>query len=107
MPRDTDIDLVILDLVLPDSVGSAGYLELHKAAPDVPIVVLTGSTCMEVEFAVLASGADDYLDKSVTSGPQLLNTIKVILRAAEFRKHKKLQSFDGRLRSVSNSFLGM
>jgi len=70
-----DIDAVILDLGLPDSMGSSGYMELRKAYPNVPIVVLTGSEPTGLEFMLLACGADAYLEKSFTSGSRLVRAV--------------------------------
>src|SRR4030067_504990 len=35
-------DLVLLDLMLPDSAGLDTFRAVHKACPDVPVVLLTG-----------------------------------------------------------------
>src|SRR3546814_6837810 len=37
-----DLDLVLLDLKLPDVEGFQGLLQLRKAAPRIPILVLSG-----------------------------------------------------------------
>src|SRR5690349_9800451 len=38
----TPTDAILLDLSLPDSQGLATFARLHEAAPDVPVVVLSG-----------------------------------------------------------------
>ena len=52
------------------------YAWVREAAPEVPVVVLTGDTSQETEFSVLASGAEDYLVKSQMSGSLLLQAIR-------------------------------
>jgi DNA-binding response OmpR family regulator len=97
------VDLVLLDLGLPDSSGAAAYLELNKMAPDLPIIVLTGATSMEMEFALLATGADDYLDKCTTSGSELIQSLAGVLADAKLRGQREWQ---GRS-SVSNTWWGV
>jgi diguanylate cyclase (GGDEF)-like protein/PAS domain S-box-containing protein len=56
-------DVVLLDLALPDSSGIATVQAIHEAAPDVPIVVLTGNDDHAQASAALLAGAQDYLVK--------------------------------------------
>ncbi len=44
-----------------------------------PVVVITGDTCIETELSVLASGAEDYLVKHQISGPALMQAIRAAL----------------------------
>jgi DNA-binding response OmpR family regulator len=74
-----NIDIVLLDLGLPDSTGTMAYLALRKAAPAIPIVVLTGNRETDVEFVLLAYGADEYLDKCLTSGSRLIQSMQGVL----------------------------
>ena len=102
------IDVVLLDLGLPDSEGTTAYMELRKLAPAVPVVVLTGNQSVELEFALLACGADEYLDKCLTSGSQLVRSVDGILYETKLRQQmEKLQSADGRRKSVAHTFWGM
>ena len=57
------IDVVLLDLDLPDSWGSKTITEVMKCAPTKPIVVLTGSTSEETGLEAIKYGAQDYLVK--------------------------------------------
>ena len=73
------IDLVLLDLGLPDSSGPASYAAVRKAAPDLPILVLTGDTREQTEHAISASGVEDFLVKDDISGSLLLQAIRTAL----------------------------
>jgi PAS domain S-box-containing protein len=66
-----DIDLVLLDLGLPDSYGLQTFHKLREAAPDIPMVVLTGNTDQETALAAVREGAQDYYVKGEVSGTQL------------------------------------
>ncbi len=58
-----EINLVLLDLSLPDSNGLQSYEIVDEYAGSIPIVVLTGLIDMEVALETMASGAQDYLIK--------------------------------------------
>ena len=58
-----EIDVVLLDLSLPDSFGFNSFTQLHKHASAIPIIVLTGLADTEMALETMASGAQDYLIK--------------------------------------------
>jgi response regulator RpfG family c-di-GMP phosphodiesterase len=60
---DDAVDLVFLDLDLPDSRGLATVERLLAAHTDVPVVVLTGNRDEELGVQAVALGAQDYLVK--------------------------------------------
>ncbi len=57
------VDVVLLDLTLPDSSGLAGLVRLRAAAPSVALVVLTGTTDDQLGQRALLLGAQDFLQK--------------------------------------------
>jgi DNA-binding response OmpR family regulator len=73
------IDVVLLDLGLPDCSSHLSYAWVREAAPDVPVVILTGDASEETEFSVFASGAEHYLVKGQASGAVLVNAIEEAL----------------------------
>ena len=56
-------DVALLDLGLPDSSGLDSLTRLRRAAPTLPIVVVTGLEDEELGLAALKAGAQDYLVK--------------------------------------------
>ncbi|TDO29042.1 PAS domain S-box protein [Sediminibacterium goheungense] len=58
-----EINLVLLDLSLPDSNGLQSYESVNEYAASIPIIVLTGLIDMEIALETMASGAQDYLIK--------------------------------------------
>ena len=58
-----DLDLMILDLGLPDRDGTEVLKELRAARIHVPILVLTARDAIEARVLALEAGADDYLVK--------------------------------------------
>ena len=80
--RKGGVDVVLLDLGLPESSGPVSYEWVRAVSPRLPVLVLTSDTSEYVELAVLAGGVDDYLVKDLVSGFQLFEAIQ----AALFRK---------------------
>jgi DNA-binding response OmpR family regulator len=78
MAADTEPDLVILDLGLPDVPGEAVARELRTIAA-VPIVMLTARAAEEDRIRGLELGADDYVTKPF-SPRELVLRVQAILR---------------------------
>lgn len=64
-------DIVLLDLGLPDSNGLETFSTLHRTAPGVPIIALTGLSDEKLALEALQQGASDYLIKGQTAGALL------------------------------------
>lgn len=62
--EENRIDLVLLDLDLPDCSGIDTFLNLHQRFPDTPIIVLTGANEDELGLKAIQSGAQDFLFKN-------------------------------------------
>ncbi len=58
-----DINLVLLDLSLPDSFGIDSLREIRHAAERIPVIVLTGLSDEDVALQALKENAQDYLVK--------------------------------------------
>jgi len=74
--RGDGFDLLLLDLSLPDSQGRETFVRAHAAAPDLPIVVLTGITDEVIAIDALRHGIQDYLVKGQTDGRQTARAIR-------------------------------
>lgn len=72
---ENDIEVVLLDLTLPDSQGIETVKRVHAWAPDVPIVVLTGMSDETLALEALANGAQDYQVKGNIDGHSLQRNI--------------------------------
>src|SRR6202030_315316 len=57
------VDIVLLDLGLPDGHGLDTVRRAHSAAPDVPMIVLTGLDDEALAAEAMKEGAQDYLIK--------------------------------------------
>jgi CheY-like chemotaxis protein len=58
-----EVDVVLLDLGLPDATGLAAVRRAQAVAPRIPLVVLTGLDDESLAAQALQAGAQDYLVK--------------------------------------------
>jgi two-component system cell cycle response regulator len=65
MAKTQHVDLILLDLILPDINGNevARWLKLNEDTKGIPIIVLTVKSSTIEKVAGLEAGADDYLPK--------------------------------------------
>jgi len=70
------IDVVLLDLTLPDSRGLDTYVTVRSQAPEVPVVVLTGRDDKELAVQAAREGAQDYLVKGKVRGDTLVRCLQ-------------------------------
>jgi PAS domain S-box-containing protein len=70
------VDIVLLDLTLPDSWGLDTFTKIHERAPLVPVVVLSGVTIEAVALKALQGGAQDYLVKGQADAGGLKRAIR-------------------------------
>jgi serine/threonine protein kinase len=77
--RSMSIDLVLLDLSLPDSIGVETVSRFREAVQSVPLVILTGMTKDEVGADCLAAGADSFISKNGLTPHRMERTIFVTL----------------------------
>ena len=67
----TPVDVVLLDLTLPDARGLDTVSQVRAAAPSLPVVVLTGLDDEALALRAMQAGAQDYLVKGAFSGAGL------------------------------------
>ncbi|HLQ45557.1 MAG TPA: fused response regulator/phosphatase [Planctomycetaceae bacterium] len=85
-----DIDVVLLDLMLPDSEGLQTFLRVRRAAVGVPIVVLTGLDDQVLALTVLQEGAEDFLVKGRVDGENLGRSLRFAIERSCRRKAEDL-----------------
>lgn len=70
------VDVVLLDLGLPDSEGMETFHRIHRTAVDQPIVVISGFDDETLALEAVRSGAQDYLVKGRLEGRLLQRVIR-------------------------------
>lgn len=74
--KDGDIDLVLLDLSLPDGAGLTNVQLVQAQSPHVPVIVLGQSDDETVALEAVHEGAQDYLVKGQLNPQALSRTIR-------------------------------
>jgi PAS domain S-box-containing protein len=93
----TDIDVVLLDLGLPDASGLDTIVRAHRGAEGVPIVVLTGLDDEDLAMRAVQEGAQDYLIKGV-HGDLLVRAIRYAIERK--RTQGQLRQSQDQLRTI-------
>jgi len=71
-----DVDLILLDLSLPDSQGIETVVRTHSQSPDTPIVVVSGSDDDVIARQVMQVGAKEFLFKGRIDSTVLMQSMK-------------------------------
>ncbi len=82
---EKSIDVVLLDLSLPESQGLPTLARLRSQVPDMPIIVLTGLKDERTALEALQMGAQDYVDKNQIQGNLLARSIRYAIERAQIR----------------------
>jgi diguanylate cyclase (GGDEF)-like protein/PAS domain S-box-containing protein len=93
---DHAVDMILLDMGLPDVQGLEAVRRAHAAAPRVPLVVLTGMDDESLAARALQEGAQDYLIKGQIETRGLLRALRYaverkIMEAALFVEKERAQ----------------
>ncbi len=100
-----DIDVVLLDLNLPDSRGLETFAALHKSFPDVPVIVLTGEHDESMGILAVEQGAADYLVKQDVDGAKLAKIVQFSIARHKAQVEQITRELRGNVGRVI-SFLG-
>jgi heavy metal response regulator len=94
-------DLIILDVMLPDTDGIAVCRELRAKKIDGPILILTARDSVKDKVQGLDSGADDYLTKPF-SFEEFLARVRALLRKKRADRSTLLKVGDLELDQLSH-----
>lgn len=91
----TEINVVLLDLFLPDSHGMKTFFELHKLFPQIPIIVLTGLMDINMGLQAVENGAQNFLEKTHLNEHLLDSSIRFAIA-----RHKKTATLEQAISSA-------
>ncbi len=80
------VDVVLLDLVLPDSQELETYVRVRAHAPETPIIILTGLDDTDLARHAVEAGAQDYLIKTQLNATVLTRSIHYALQLVRARR---------------------
>ncbi len=73
-----DTALVLLDLIMPDGDGTSVLEHVHAAHPEIPVVVVSGTTDHATVTAAIRHGAMGFISKRSVP-PVLLGALRLVL----------------------------
>jgi two-component system cell cycle sensor histidine kinase/response regulator CckA len=83
------VDVILLDLGLPDAQGLEAVRRAHAAAPRVPLVVMTGEDDEVLAAQTLREGAQDYLVKGQIDARGLLRVLRYAIERKSTEEARK------------------
>lgn len=83
-------DVILLDLILPDSIGLGTLRDMRARAPGIPIVALTALEDGELRNQVIRAGAQDYVVKSERDRTTLIRAVRYALAVIECARLRAL-----------------
>ena len=85
--KDGGIQLILLDLTLPDSDGLETFIRVMEAAPEIPLIVMSGINDVALAIETVQLGAQDYLVKGHVDNHLLVRSMQYAIE----RKRAQLQ----------------
>jgi len=76
--RQTDVEMIFLDLNMPDMNGLEGLMALRNAAPSTPIVVVSASEDADTIREAMVCGASGYIPKSLSKSEMVAAVHRVL-----------------------------
>ncbi|WP_435092888.1 bacterio-opsin activator domain-containing protein [Halorubrum sp. N11] len=103
------VDVILLDLGLPDSTGFDTLVSVVEAAEHTPVVVLTGQDDRDLGVQTIQHGAHDYLVKNEVTGGLLVHSIQYAIEQSRqererIRYREQLEAFN-RLYGISQDVI--
>src|SRR4029079_6776864 len=92
--RESDIDVVLLDISMPDMSGLEALREIRKLEDPPEVIMLTADTSLQTGIEAMRHGAYDYLTK-----PATLDEMEAVLRKAD--EKRRLLKQNASLRAVA------
>jgi len=92
--REGNIEIILLDLGLPDSSGMETFLQIQAEAPDIAIIILTGFGDDKFALEALQQGAQDYLVKGQIDPRTMLRALRYAIERKKIEQELKKANKD-------------
>lgn len=100
--ESSHVDVILLDLSLPDSTGIQGVNIIHGKYQSIPLVVLTGTNNEDIGLLAVQNGAQDYLVKDLCSPEILVKTIRYAIERQRIESQIRDQALTDGLTLIPN-----
>jgi formate hydrogenlyase transcriptional activator len=102
-----EVDIVLLDMGLPDAHGLDSIRRIVAAAPDVALIVLTGFEDDVLAATSIKEGAQDYLIKGQIDDLALSQVLRFAIERHQLQKEERQRAEDTMLRQFSSNVLAV
>ncbi len=99
---ESDIDIIFLDIILPDTDGLRILQDIRKINPEIPVIMLTAVSKVSTAVESMKIGAYDYLTK-----PFDVDEIRIIVRKIfdELKIKQKAEFLSGEIEKSSGTII--
>jgi PAS domain S-box-containing protein len=106
------VDLIVLDLGLPDAQGLASVRRVRAAAPQTPLAILTSTDSEELAVQALREGAHEYLVKGQVEPRVLLRSLHLTVEREAIqreltRQKRELERANADLAQMESRYRGL
>jgi len=81
--RQGDVDVILLDIAMPDQSGVDALAAIRARAPDLPVLILSGYPEAHYATTLLRQGASGYLNKDCDP-EELVTAIRTVFRGRKY-----------------------
>jgi two-component system, cell cycle response regulator len=96
------IQIVLLDLGLPDSLGFGTFEQIYAHHPEIPIIILSGLSDEDLAIKTVQEGAQDYLVKGDFDSNLLARSIRYAIERHKIQAELKSLSLVDELTGLYN-----
>ncbi len=99
--REHRIDLVLLDIMMPDGSGMDFLTAIQEQDPDIVTVVITGYATVELAITAIKRGAYDFISKPFTADLLLMTADQALEKRRLTLQAKRLQAVEKRAQELA------
>jgi diguanylate cyclase (GGDEF)-like protein len=96
------VDIILLDLNLPDSWGYRTFSEIQELALDIPVILMTGISNDEIALKAIQNGAQDFLVKGEVDAKLLFRSIRYAIERHQMQSELRSLSLRDELTGLYN-----
>jgi YesN/AraC family two-component response regulator len=100
LKKPNEIDIVLLDVMMPGRRGTDVLSEIKRLEPEMSVIMLTGHSSKDIAIDALRGNADDYIEKPVDV-PLLLESIRNQLHGRDGSRDEYPPGAEGKIAHVA------
>jgi PAS domain S-box-containing protein len=94
-------DIILLDLMLPDSHGTETFMRFHERASEIPVIVITVLGNEKHAIQTLRRGAQDYIVKGTIAGDLLVRRMQYAIERHQLERNQQARNAEELYRSLT------